>query len=645
MSLAENDFDKKGKGCTEPGAEIEEQLKTYAEDIEVPEALRPENMEKMLSKRYGKKHRRGPVYTIAAAAAACCMIAIGIAAYGSGTKESVEGEIASAKDYDEIYQYMKAEKRNPAGAAANYGLARNANERSGLAADQGSTSSYSDTNIRQEGVGEGDIVKSDGKHLFILDGQRIQIVDIQSPEMEPLGTIQMEEDRYLSELYVKDDRLTVVYTFTEYDKGSGSHSGITRNYTAAETYDVSKPEKPRSVGKVTQSGNYDTMRVRGDYVYLFSSFYAQAQVAREDVSAYIPEVQGKMIESSHIFLPQYQRGNQYTVVSSFSLKNPGEAADSKAILGSGGLVYVGNENIYVCEPYYNSADSGVIQTCIRKVAYKNGKLKAVGQTKVDGILNDSFSIDEYKGNLRLVTTVGGSGGASPLPLAILDKEDKPGKENQKESNSFYILDKNLKELSRLDDLAADERVYSARFMDNIGYFVTYKQVDPLFSVDLSDPRNPKIIGELKIQGFSDYLHPYGEGRLLGIGMDVDATGTTTNGVKLSMFDVSNPADVKEVQKYVLKDMYSTNIPYNYKAAFVSVDRNLIGFSAYGEGQHYYLFSYDEKNGFECVLDQELRGYSEGRGVYVGDTFYLVAGNTVESFTMDTYQKIGDIRYD
>ena len=121
-------------------------------------------------------------------------------------------------------------------------------------------------------------------------------------------------------------------------------------------------------------------------------------------------------------------------------------------------------------------------------------------------------------------------------------------------------------------------------MGETGYFVTFKQVDPLFSVDLSNPADPEIIGELKIPGFSEYLHPYGDGLLLGIGMDVDEEGVTTEGVKVSMFDVS--------------------------------DRE--------------------------VFSRELPLYGNVRGLYAGDRFYLVNGNMVESFAMDGFQKVDDI---
>ena len=210
-------------------------------------------------------------------------------------------------------------------------------------------------------------------------------------------------------------------------------------------------------------------------------------------------------------------------------------------------------------------------------------------------------------------------------------------------NTLYILDENLEELSRITNLAPDEDVYSARFMGDIGYFVTYRQMDPLFSVDLSDPKNPEILGELKIPGFSEYLHPYGEGQLLGIGMDVDETGMVTNGVKLSMFDTSDPKDVQEAAKYVIEEAYSTEVGYNYKAALVDAEENLIGFLAYCEaGVSYFVFSYDEE-GFTCEFEKDMLGYNSNmRGIYVGDKFYIVTGNTVESFMLESFDKVDDI---
>lgn len=500
-------------------------------------------------------------------------------------------------------------------------------------------SDYSDTNVREDGVGEGDIVKTDGKNLYTMYNNRIEIVNIEKQNMEQAATIRLEKNQDIREIYIKDDQLIVVYTESYYGDETDSYSY--RIVTTAEIYDVSNPDKPMSKGKVTQSGNYNTMRVSGDYVYLLSDFDASVVNGRDAIGEYVPSVQGKLVEDSNICMPQYVRGDTYTVVSSFSLKNPEEKVDSKAIFGCSGLVYVSKNNIYVCESYYNSDDSDVTQTCIRKISYKDGILKAVGQTRIDGTLNDSFSLDEYEGNLRLVTTVSSNGDSGIMPLVLFGDSADSEIAKQEDTNYLYILDEKLNELSKIEDIAKDEQVYSARFIGKTGYVVTYKQTDPLFSIDLSDPKNPQIIGELKIPGFSEYLHPYGDGLLLGIGMDVDDTGTTTNGVKLSMFDISNPEDVAEVQKYVMEDCYSTNVTYEYKAAMIDVEKNMIGFVAYGENTKYYIFSYDE-SGFKCLFEREMTGYGNVRGLYAGEYFYLVSGNTVEKYELNGFKKVDDI---
>ena len=661
----------------EKDRKIGNELREEADKIEVPDKLKPERIELMLREHTEQKVKRWkPIYT--AIAAACCAVIVGGTAVGvqldkqsdsnytasskektksKNTEKAAEGtQIVSAKDYEEVYDYVKAQEDSQSvqarGGAATYsaeGASMDSSSEKAVASsdtaamqavDSGVTASdYSDTNVREDGVGEGDIVKTDGKNLYTMYNNRIEIVNIEKQNMEQAATIRLEKNQDIREIYIKDDQLIAIYTESYYGDETDSYSY--RVVTTAEIYDVSNPDKPTSKGKVTQSGNYNTMRVSGDYVYLLSDFDASIVNGRDAIGEYVPSVQGKLVENSNICMPQYVRGDTYTVVSSFLLKNPEEKVDSKAIFGCSGLVYVSKNNIYVCESYYNSDDSDVTQTCIRKISYKDGILKAVGQTKIDGTLNDSFSLDEYEGNLRLVTTVSSNGDSGIMPLILFGDSADSEIAKQEDTNYLYILDEKLNELSKIEDIAKDEQVYSARFIGKTGYVVTYKQTDPLFSIDLSDPKNPQIIGELKIPGFSEYLHPYGDGLLLGIGMDVDDTGTTTNGVKLSMFDISNPEDVAEVQKYVMEDCYSTNVTYEYKAAMIDAEKNLIGFVAYGENTKYYIFSYDE-SGFQCLFEREMTGYGNVRGLYAREYFYLVSGNTVEKYELNGFKKVDDI---
>ena len=635
--------------------EIKDKIMRSAEDIEVPDSLKPENIEKKLAQ---KKKKRTPVYGMIAAAACCCLVVGAAALSGRGivgekkvqevteeTRDTATGAVlslASAKDYEQIYKYVQAAADEDT-ARYDTGMADGAAlySEEKAAADQAVT--HSDTNVRTEGVGEGDVVKTDGKYLYIMSMDKVQILNIESEEMKQVGTISMDANDYLIEIYLKDEKLVCVYARTTDETDS---QGVVRSvtHTVAEVFDVSNPEKPKSLGEMSQSGSFHTMRVSGDYVYLLSTFYADISGSKNDVSSYVPEVQGKVMDSSYILLPQQEKGRVYTVVTSFSLKDPTEQIDHLAFFGDGSQCYVSENNIYVYDTIYDAKVSPVTQTEIRKVSYKNGKLDGTGQVVIDGVINDSFSIDEYEGYLRVVTTIrendDTSGGVNPL--LRIDGASDVSSQPADSTNALYVLNKDLKEVGKLENLAEGEQVYSARFMQESCYFVTYKQVDPLFSVDLSDPKKPKVLGELKIPGFSDYLHPYGDGLLLGIGMDVEEDGATVNGVKLSMFDISDPKDVKEVHKTVLEECYSTDVSYNYRAAFVDVEKNLIGFPGYQEQQEYYIYSYDKEKGFTCVFEKKLSGYSEVRGLYAGDRFYLVTEGTVESYRLDNFEKVDDV---
>ena len=664
-------------------------LRKMTDDIPVPPTLEPDAVERMLEDRAKKKRRKYVRIYGGAAVAACACVVIGLsAAYltghpGAGTESTMSGgaesadagsvenadagsvepaagqadELAAAEDYNEIYRYIQAQRDAEEKLAATYNDGADTGAVEDSAASQESSSaaatgtsgksgSYSDTNVRTEGVGEADIVKTDGENIYLVNGETVEIVDITSDEMEHLAQIEMDEDCYVTELYAADERLLILYTREEYDDGKTGYDGIYRQYTCTDVYDISDPADPEKISTISQSGYYNTMRVKDGYAYVLSDYSLPYDISRPEPRTYIPEVQGGIMPVSDIYMPQRKMGNDYTVITAFSLDDPKEKTDSKAVFGTAGECYVSTENIYVTESYYNNNDANVTQTSIRRIAYENGVLTGTAQTKVDGILNDSFSIDEYDGYLRMVTTVTSvneTEGSFLTDLADMFRGEETETEvRNMDTNSLYILDSDLNVTGEIRDLAPDERVYSARLMGDIGYFVTFRETDPLFSADLSDPHNPKIIGELKIPGFSEYLHPYGDGKLLGIGMDVDEESVATGGVKLSMFDISDPSDVKEENQYILEDMYGTDVGYDYKAVFVDVGKNLFGFLSYGDSTVYTIFTYDEEDGFREVFSRTLNWTGSVRGMYAGEKFYLISANTIESFRLADFKKVDDI---
>ncbi len=185
----------------------------------------------------------------------------------------------------------------------------------------------------------------------------------------------------------------------------------------------------------------------------------------------------------------------------------------------------------------------------------------MGNAKVPGTALDQFSMDEYNGYLRVATTY--------------DMVDFV-------SNGVYVLDENLKQVGKIDGIANTEQIKSVRFMGDTGYVVTFEQTDPLFVIDLENPENPKILGELKIPGFSAYLHPVGGGLVLGVGVDGDENGRG-EGIKVSLFDVSNPENPVEADNIILSGYrearswcyYSSEALYSHKALCYDENENVM----------------------------------------------------------------------
>ena len=659
---------------------LEQDLRQMADDVILPDSLEPEAIQKMLQARQEekqqgsktKKNKKNWKRIVPIAAAACVCVIVGATvgikqinkennktldaatiASAADQKETTQ-TLITAKDYKEIKKCIKEYNKqmardNNSMAIGMYESASSSDAASAESSNVSDTGAYSDTNLRENGVGEADIVKTDGKNIYTLCRSVVTITAIDNGSMEKLASIEQDAERYVEDIYVQDDKLVLFGTLGRQvgnSEDSEAYDGYYENNTYVQVYDISDPSNPKEIGNMEQSGGYNTSRIVDGYVYVLSQFHPyEDNVTARDLW-YIPEVQGKSIEAENIYMPQEAEGNEYTIITAFSLDNPSEKTDSKAVFGYSDVCYVSENNIYITSNYYE--DSDVSRTLIRKISYTDGKLVGVAQTKIKGMLNDSFSIDEYEGNLRLVTTIDEIySNDDIMPLnETADKTEKAVAENVKDAvpgtNSLYVLNDKLEIIGSIHNLAKDETIYSARFMGDTGYFVTYRQVDLLFSVDLSDPENPKILGELKIPGFSEYLHPYGDGKLLGIGMDVSEDGFTTEGVKLSMFNVTDPSNVTEENKYTIEESYGTDVGYNYKGVFVDVQKNLFGFVTYHDGVTYQLYTYDEAEGFKEVMSRQLSGYEGSRGLYIGDVFYLVSGNMIESYSMNGFEKMDDI---
>lgn len=488
---------------------------------------------------------------------------------------------------------------------------------------------YSKTNVQTEGVDESDIVKTDGSYLYTVSRGKVIITDIRNGDLKEAGEIDVVSDQAaddILEMYVAGKQLNLIVqrectgltkeSTTKNKKDVYSVSSDVQ--TQILTYDISNPKKPEQTGTMTQDGYYHTSRKIGDIIYLFTdksmdypSLTKEEAVLDDEVSGWIPLVNGKAVEADCIYLSD--SAQQGLVISAMNVKKPDKVVDNTVILNGYVDIYVSMDAVYLYQTDYASSD---ITTQIAKFALSDGSINAVDAASVKGEIRDTFAIHESDGSLRVLTTEDAFSGES--------------------TNGLYLFDENMKMTGKLENIAEGEEIYAARYLGDMAYFVTYRNTDPLFAVDLSDVTNPKLVGELKITGFSEYLHFWGEDKLVGIGYETDPKTGEQEGLKLTMFDISDPTDLKELNTVVLKNAEYSQALYDYKAVLADADENVFGFTTedYTTSQiNYLLFSW-ENGTFKNLLTDKLSdnfSMDEYRGVYVGEMFYIVSKNGVRSY--------------
>ncbi|MCL2288062.1 MAG: beta-propeller domain-containing protein [Candidatus Bathyarchaeota archaeon] len=419
----------------------------------------------------------------------------------------------------------------------------------------GSDSDWSGTNIQVAGVDEADIVKTDGKYIYALNynynrgfgsgSNIIQIVNANPSNPVVVGKIVFEESTYVSGMYLSNDgnKLAVIGSvYPYYDIIVPLNENIAsdtsepvpidtpsifwpyNHETFIHVYDVSNKANPVLTRSVTLSGYYVNSRMVGNYVYLIVS----QQVYAEDEIVYLPRVSvdavTKDIAPTSIYYADIQDYSfSYTIFNSINIMNDVEQPTSMTILtGASSCMYASINNIYVTFNKYESTE-------LYRISFNGANLSFRAQGTVPGYVLNQYSMDEYNNHFRIATTV------STGPW-----------NSRTEYNNLYVLNMNLDTVGKIENLAEGERIYSARFAGDKAYLVTFEQIDPFFVLDLKNPSAPKVAGELKIPGFSNYLHPYSENYIIGLGREDDA-------VKLSLFDVTDMSNPVEIAKYLIHE--------------------------------------------------------------------------------------------
>jgi uncharacterized secreted protein with C-terminal beta-propeller domain len=415
---------------------------------------------------------------------------------------------------------------------------------------------YSTTNIQVDGVDEADIVKSDGKYIYVVSGSQVFIIDAYPAENARILS-RIEVDGNPTEIFVNENKLVVL------------------GWGFINVYDISDRENPVLKRDVTFNGYYLNSRMIGNYVYVIVNNYIYCYDENIELPYISSNGNVKVVPATEIYYFEnfHDYSYDFTTIIAINAQNDEENITSETfLLGTTQNIFVSLGNIYITQTMATYTqkfvqdiwggywDYGVNEkTIIHKISIADGKIEYKSQGEVPGRVLNQFSMDEYQGYLRIATTTGEVWGSSAR-------------------NNVYVLNEDLNIVGRLEGLAPGEQIYSARFMGNRAYLVTFKKIDPLFVIDLTNPTNPRALGELEIPGYSDYLHPYDETHVIGIGKDAVDMGSFAwyQGVKIALFDVSDPENPKEISSYVIGDRGTNSYALDDHRAFLfSRSKNLL----------------------------------------------------------------------
>lgn len=595
------------------------------------------------------------------------------------------------------------------------------------AADSSGAADYSQTNIQVEGVDEADFVKNDGKYVYVLSQDKLVIVDAFPAENAKVVS-ETKLKGTPRNMFVNKDRLVVfaddndeVPYFAEYDF-------VPRPRYTSKThvfvYDISDRSKPELVKDYNINGYYFESRMIEDYVY----FIAKEDVYYGPVIPLpiIKESSAIVAKPDIYYFDNPEQDYVFHTIASFNVFDDEKKVNAKTfMMGYSNTLYVSKDNIYIAyqknlhyryyethneerfysvvvpllpsevqsrineiredkslnsydrwdriseilEGMYNNMEDDERQeliediekaveeyelkleaerskTVIHRIKISNGEINYGAKGEVPGHLLNQFSMDEHDDYLRAATT---TEIWARKPVLY---------------NNVYVLDNNLQIQGKLEGIAPDERIYSTRFIGDRLYMVTFKRIDPLFVIDLSNPKNPEILGELKIPGFSDYLHPYDENHIIGIGKETDSNewgGVSIKGVKLALFDVSDVKNPEQLDTYEIGEAGTdSDALRDHKAFLFDRKKNLLvipvtevkGKMYYDERLGYYrqrfwqgayVFGLTPEDGFEVKGkithnegDEERDYYYYGspnavrRSLYMDDVLYTVSLGKVKA---------------
>ena len=465
------------------------------------------------------------------------------------------------------------------------------------AGDRGSDAptDFSETNTQEEGVDEPDIVKTDGTHVYVVQSQRQELTIVQSwpvEDAEVVGRVAIEG--YPMSMFLSGDRAVVFSQIWGWNEAGDTpyRDGYATRMTVIDVSDRGAPAIERTIDV---DGWMSSARLVEDDLYVVLDSYAyvpnelweltwsedlelpeydweasdeEQEAIRHQAREILRPLVEEMVDDTDIdqILPKQYLGepgqNELDVegyiacrdvyhpegtsepgvlsVAHLDLGDDDGELSATGVMANGWTVYASQKNLYVAQSswfwWWGWGDLD-LDTHIHKFSLEGESSRYQGSGSVQGWLWNQFALSEFDGYLRVATT-------------DIDWWWGTQEGDEEGGNNVFVLDERLRQVGEVTGFAKGEQIYASRFMGDEGYVVTFRQIDPLFTFDLSDPESPKLMGELEMPGFSSYLHPYGYGRLIGVGMDGDEEGRIS-GLSVNLFDVSDLKDPRRIDQIVV----------------------------------------------------------------------------------------------
>ena len=593
-------------------------------------------------------------------------------------------------------------------------------------------SDYSTTNVQVANVDEPDYIKNDSKYVYIVSRNTLTIIDAYPAEdAKIILKIALDiESQYIQNMFLNEDRLVIFYNGQSDDEIIPQFDFIPRRSYSSVTHalivDVSDKENPAILKDYSIDGHFSDARMIGNYAYFVTNNYINHQYPRLPV---ILEDSIKIMTPDAFYFDNIEEFSNFNTLTAIDIF--GDTINSETFLmGHTGAFYVSEDNFYLTyqqympnsfyenssqnrffdvivpllpneiqneikliqndsslnsstqwmriselmQKSYNEMDKNekeklfekiknalneydvkiqedTRKTIIHKISIDEEKIKYVAKGEISGRLLNQFSMDQSGDRFRVATTT----------------EIYTQYEGTIRSNSVYVLDEKLDIVGQLEEIAPEESIFSARFMGDRLYLVTFQQIDPFFVIDLSTD-TPKILGELKIPGFSNYLHPFDEEHIIGVGRDtkeIDNGRVQQLGIKISLFNVSDVNNPKVAGDIIIGDSSThSEALYNHKAFFFDKTRNVISIPIsgdvkglknisskmfapdYNRWSGFYVFDVDKSNGFETKgtithsdSDSRYYGMNNARTFYIDDVLYTASQGYLK---MNSFENLDEI---